>query len=194
MEDMEKDIRTEQEETVETPVQEEVKETKTEKKKTERSSKSKKEMEKLKADLDEANAKCDEYKNDYLRARADYENLKRRTETSNSQFYTEGTAKAVLELLPVIDNLERALEAEKEQTSMKQGVEMVLRQAKTALEKLGVEEIPSDGVAFDPNLHNAVMQVPAEEGEDSGMIKVVLMKGYIMNGKVIRHSMVQVTE
>ena len=194
MEDMEKDISTEQEETVETPVQEEVKETKTEKKKTERSSKSKKEIEKLKADLDEANAKCDEYKNDYLRARADYENLKRRTETSNSQFYTEGTAKAVLELLPVIDNLERALEAEKEQTSMKQGVEMVLRQAKTALEKLGVEEIPSDGVAFDPNLHNAVMQVPAEEGEESGMIKVVLMKGYIMNGKVIRHSMVQVTE
>ncbi len=194
MEDMEKDLSTEQEETVETPVQEEVKETKTEKKKTERSSKSKKEIEKLKADLDEANAKCDEYKNDYLRARADYENLKRRTETSNSQFYTEGTAKAVLELLPVIDNLERALEAEKEQTSMKQGVEMVLRQAKTALEKLGVEEIPSDGVAFDPNLHNAVMQVPAEEGEESGMIKVVLMKGYIMNGKVIRHSMVQVTE
>lgn len=71
---------------------------------------------------------------------------------------------------------------------------MVLRQARTSLEKLGVEEVEAQGAAFDPNLHNAVMQVPAEEGEQSGMIKTVLMKGYSMDGKVIRHSMVQVTE
>lgn len=193
MSEVEKEVINEQEKVVNEPAKEEA-EVKTEKKKTERNSKSKKEIEKLRADLKEADEKCEEYKNDYLRARADYENLKRRTETSNSQFFTEGTAKAVLEFLPVIDNLERAIDAEKEQTSMKQGVEMVLRQAKTALEKLGVKEIPAEGEKFDPNLHNAVMQVEKEDGEESGVIKVVLMKGYVMNDRVIRHSMVQVTE
>ena len=167
---------------------------KQEKKKTDKAGKLKKEVEKLEKELKEAKDKVEEKNLDYLRARADYENLKRRTETSNSQHYSDGICKAVLELLPVIDNLERALDAEKEKTPMRQGVEMVLRQARTSLEKLGVEEIEAQGAAFDPNLHNAVMQVPAEEGEQSGMIKTVLMKGYSMDGKVIRHSMVQVTE
>lgn len=167
---------------------------KQEKKKADKSGKLKKEIEKLEQELKEARDKIEEKNTDYLRARADYENLKRRTETSNSQHYSEGMAKAVLEMLPVIDNLERALDAEKENTPMRQGVELVLKQAKTSLEKLGVEEIEALGAAFDPNLHNAVMQVPSEEGEESGIIKTELMKGYKISGKVIRHSMVQVTE
>ena len=167
---------------------------KPDKKKSDKAAKLKKEIDKLEDELKKAKSEAEEKNNDYLRARADYENLKRRTETSNSQHYSEGIAKAVLEMLPVIDNLERALDAEKEDTAMKKGVEMVLRQARTSLEKLGVEEIKAQGEVFDPNLHNAVMQVPAEEGEESGIVKSVLMKGYSISGKVIRHSMVQVTE
>lgn len=167
---------------------------KTDKKKSEKSSKYKKELEAAKKELKEATDKKEEYYNDYLRARADYENLKRRSELSNSQHYTDGISKAVLEILPVIDNLERALEAEKEETSMKKGVEMVLRQAKTSFEKLGISEIEAEGKPFDPNVHNAVMQVAPEEGEESGVVKIVLLKGYKLGDKVIRHSMVQVTE
>lgn len=167
---------------------------KTDKKKSEKSSKYKKELEAAKKELKEATDKKEEYYNDYLRARADYENLKRRSELSNSQHYTDGISKAVLEILPVIDNLERALEAEKEETSMKKGVEMVLRQAKASFEKLGISEIEAEGKAFDPNVHNAVMQVASEEGEESGVVKTVLLKGYKLGDKVIRHSMVQVTE
>lgn len=167
---------------------------KTDKKKSRKSSKYKKELEAAKKELKEATDKKEEYYNDYLRARADYENLKRRSELSNSQHYTDGISKAVLEILPVIDNLERALEAEKEETSMKKGVEMVLRQAKASFEKLGISEIEAEGKAFDPNVHNAVMQVASEEGEESGVVKTVLLKGYKLGDKVIRHSMVQVTE
>ena len=169
-------------------------EAKGEKKKSDKNGKYKKELEKVKKELADSAEKCEEYRNDYLRARADYENLKRRTETSNAQFYSDGVVKAVLELLPVIDNLERALDAERENTSMRQGVEMVLRLAKTSLEKLGVEEIEALGAQFDPTLHNAVMQVAAEEGEESGIVKTVLMKGYRLGERIIRHSMVQVTE
>ena len=167
---------------------------KTDKKKSEKSSKYKKELEAAKKELKEATDKKEEYYNDYLRARADYENLKRRSELSNSQHYTDGISKAVLEILPVIDNLERALEAEKEDTSIKKGVEMVLRQAKASFEKLGISEIEAEGKPFDPNVHNAVMQVAPEEGEESGVVKTVLLKGYKLGDKVIRHSMVQVTE
>lgn len=176
------------------PAEEPKSEAKGEKKKSDKNGKYKKELEKVKKELADSAEKCEEYRNDYLRARADYENLKRRTETSNAQFFSDGVVKAVLELLPVIDNLERALDAEKENTSMRQGVEMVLRQAKTSLEKLGVEEIEALGAQFDPTLHNAVMQVAAEEGEESGIVKTVLMKGYRLGERIIRHSMVQVTE
>ena len=176
------------------PAEEPKSEAKGEKKKSDKNGKYKKELEKVKKELADSAEKCEEYRNDYLRARADYENLKRRTETSNAQFYSDGVVKAVLELLPVIDNLERALDAERENTSMRQGVEMVLRLAKTSLEKLGVEEIEALGAQFDPTLHNAVMQVAAEEGEESGIVKTVLMKGYRLGERIIRHSMVQVTE
>ena len=198
MDEKEKDLEQQLNENIENPTEdtESAKPTgtKSDKKKSDRSGKLKKELDKTKKELEESENKAEELKNDYLRARADYENLKRRTETSNAQFYSDGVAKAVLEILPVIDNLERALEAEKEDTSMRKGVEMVLRQANASFEKLGVEEIKALGERFDPTLHNAIMQVPAEEGEESGTVKVVLMKGYKLGDRIIRHSMVQVTE
>lgn len=198
MDEKEKNLEQQLDENIENPTEDtesaKPNGTKSDKKKSDRSGKLKKELDKTKKELEESENKAEELKNDYLRARADYENLKRRTETSNAQFYSDGVAKAVLEILPVIDNLERALEAEKEDTSMRKGVEMVLRQANTSFEKLGVEEIKALGEKFDPTLHNAIMQVPAEDGEESGTVKVVLMKGYKLGDKIIRHSMVQVTE
>ena len=107
-----------------------------------------------------------------------------------------GRWKPPLLILPVLDNLERALQVEVNEESakaIKTGVEMVEKQLREVLEKLGVEEIEALGKEFDPNLHNAVMQEEAEEGQESGIVKEVLMKGYKTKDRVLRHSMVKVT-
>ena len=94
-------------------------------------------------------------------------------------------------LLPVVDNLERALSAAGEESALRSGVELVLRQTKDALAKMGVEEIDPLGQPFDAELHNAVMQGSAEEGEP-GTVCMVLQKGYKLGTRVIRHAMVKV--
>lgn len=94
-------------------------------------------------------------------------------------------------LLPIVDNLERALAAAGEEDALKSGVEMVLRQTRDALTKMGVEEIDPQGQPFDAELMNAVMQGTAEEGEP-GTVCMVLQKGYKLGERVIRHAMVKV--
>nr|WP_307756916.1 nucleotide exchange factor GrpE [uncultured Christensenella sp.] len=95
-------------------------------------------------------------------------------------------------LLPILDNFERALMADCADKAFSEGVEMIMRQLKDAMSNLGVEEIAADG-QFDPEVHNAVMQVE-EEGFESNQIVEVLQKGYSLNGKVLRHSMVKVAK
>ena len=99
-------------------------------------------------------------------------------------------------ILPVLDNLERALQVEGAKESakaIKTGVEMVEKQLREVLGKLGVEEMQLWARSLTPNLHNAVMQEEAEEGQESGIVKEVLMKGYKTKDRVLRHSMVKVT-
>ena len=91
----------------------------------------------------------------------------------------------------MVDNLERALEAAREESALRSGVEMVLRQTLDTLAKLGVETIDPLGQPFDAELHNAVMQGSAEEGEP-GTVCLVLQKGYKLGARVIRHAMVKV--
>ena len=149
---------------------------------------------KASAELEKALAEAEEYKNALIRERADFDNFRKRNKVAVSDAYANGTADAVLKIIPMIDNLERAAAIDCTDTAYKAGVELVLKQCLTTLGEMRAEQIEAEGKPFDPNFHNAVMQIAPEEGEESGIVKVVLMKGYKMGDKVIRHAMVQVTE
>ena len=148
-------------------------------------------VESLTAELEKAKAQCDEYLDLAQRKQAEFANYRRRTEGIRQEAYDDGRRDAIDKLLPIVDNLERALSAAGEESALRSGVELVLRQTKDALAKMGVEEIDPQGQPFDAELHNAVMQGAAEEGEP-GTVCMVLQKGYMMDKTVLRHAMVKV--
>ena len=127
----------------------------------------------------------------YLRLMADFQNFKRRTEKEKSDIYAFANEKIVSELLDVIDNFERALAHGGAGDSFAEGMNMIFKQLQGVLEKAGVAEIKAQGEDFDPNFHNAVMTEDSAEYE-SGKVTEVLQKGYMLNSKVIRPSMVKV--
>lgn len=126
----------------------------------------------------------------YLRLMADFQNYKKRVEKEKRDLYSYANEQIMSDLLTVMDNFERALEHDADE-NFKEGIELIFKQLQDALEKSGLAEIPALGEDFDPNVHNAVM---AEETEDyeSGKVSGVMQKGYTLNGKVIRPSMVKV--
>ena len=134
----------------------------------------------------------DDWKDKYVRLYADFENYKKRMAKETLSSYTNGKVAAIEELLPVVDNFDRATAAMGEDDSqLAQGIKMVAKQLYDALDKLGVKPIEAVGQKFDPNLHNAVMHV---EDENYGENEVAeeLLKGYTCGDKVIRCSMVKV--
>lgn len=137
--------------------------------------------------------KYDELYDKHLRLMAEYDNFKKRTLKEKEELGSFATAGTIEKLLPVIDNLERALESvtEEEKNKFSEGVEMIYRQIMETLEKMGVSEIEAVGCEFDPNLHNAVMHVEDENVETSTVVEQ-FMKGYKYKDKVIRYSMVKV--
>ena len=149
------------------------------------------EAEALSKELEQTRAQRDEYLDLAQRKQAEFANYRRRTEGIRQEAYDDGRRDTIEKLLPVVDNLERALSAAGEESSLRSGVEMVLRQTLDTLAKLGVETIDPLGQPFDAELHNAVMQGSAEEG-DPGTVCQVLQKGYRLGGRVIRHAMVKV--
>ena len=143
--------------------------------------------------LAQAIAKQEEYLNMAQRVQADFENFRRRNQNVRKEAYDEGARTFATTLLPVIDNMERAIAAAANSSdeSLKSGVEMVYRQLCECFEKRGITVIDRMGELFDPNLENAVMQGTAEEGEP-GTVCAVFQKGYQMDGMVLRHAMVKV--
>jgi molecular chaperone GrpE len=130
----------------------------------------------------------------YLRMTADFQNYKKRVEKEKSDIYNYANEKLILDLLPIVDNLERAIQSsneEGEDASFKKGVDMVLQQFLDVLNKNGAKEIDAKGQSFDPNYHHAVMQEDHPEYESNTVIEV-FQKGYTLNEKVIRPSMVKV--
>lgn len=126
----------------------------------------------------------------YLRMLAEYDNFRRRAAKEKSGIYADAYADAIGALLPVLDNLDRAVGC-KDPEALSGGLALTLRSFGEALSKLGVEEIKAEGEVFDPNLHNAVMHV--ESGEfGEGQIVEVFQKGYKKGDKVIRHAVVKV--
>lgn len=130
----------------------------------------------------------------YLRLMADFQNYKRRSEKEKSDIYAYANEKIFIELLAVLDDFERALSLEADASgSFVEGMFMIYNNLKGVLEKAGLTEISALGEVFDPNVHNAVM-TDAKSGYESGKICDVIQKGYRLNNKVIRPSMVKVAE
>jgi len=130
----------------------------------------------------------------YMRLMADFQNYKRRVANEKADIYAYANEKIISELLDVADNFERALSLEADASeSYVEGMGMIFKSFKDVLERAGLLEIEALGTDFDPNVHNAVMVV-AGSGRESGKINEVIQKGYKLNNKVIRPSMVKVTE
>ena len=146
-----------------------------------------------KAHIETITKEKDETVNLLQRIQADFDNFRRRNASVRLESYEEGKRDTVKELLPALDNLERALDSiPAESEGWREGIAMVHRQMLDTLKKLGLEEIETD-CKFDPTLHEAVMQEKLD-GKDPGEIIVVFQKGYRIGDKIIRHCMVKVAE
>ena len=151
----------------------------------------KKELEKIKA-LIETQKKEIEEKDDRLkRLMAEFENFKKRSSKEREGLYNSLIADITSSLLPILDNLEKAVQVKTEDENFKQGIELVLKQFKDVLKAKGVEEIPAVGETFDPSLHEAVSRIQDSEKNAQEIVQEY-RKGYKIGSRVIRHSMVVV--
>ena len=174
---------------VETPVAEDAAQTeeKADKKKNKKLDAKIAELEKKLADADVAAA---EQNDRYLRMAAEYDNFRKRSAKEKEGIYADAYADALKSILPIIDNLERAVGVEGAE-ALSKGLEMTLKGAAEALEKMGVEPFGAEGDIFDPNMHSAMMMVD-DENHKEGEIVTVFQKGYRKGDKIIRYAMVTV--
>ena len=152
------------------------------------------ELEAVKAKLEAAQEEAGQTKDKLLRMAAEYDNYRKRTAREADQKFNDGISFAVNQIIPILDTLEMAANAPTTDENYKKGVTMTLDKAAKALDTLHVEEIEALGKAFDPNIMNAVQQVPAEEGQESGTVVTVYQKGYKLGDKIVRHATVVVAE
>jgi molecular chaperone GrpE len=164
--------------------------------KKEKKSESKKIL-KLKKERDEKKKEAEEYLRQLRYVKADFENYKKRVDREKSEHSKYATEKLVLEILAVVDNLERAIKtSDKSETDAKnllEGVEITYNQLMKVLEKEGVECIRTEGEIFDPYQHECVMTEKTKDYEEDAVIQEI-QKGYSMNSKVIRHSKVKIAK
>jgi molecular chaperone GrpE len=145
------------------------------------------------AEVDEKEQKIEELTDTLQRLQAEYANYRRRTQQEKETMGIFANEKILNELIPVMDNMERAMDAcADKEDSMYKGIDMVQKQLKATFDKFGLEEIQADGQEFDPNLHLAVMQ-ESVDGVDANKVVMVLQKGYKLNTKVLRPAMVKVS-
>ena len=147
------------------------------------------------SELDLLKKENEKLKNDYARAYADTENIRKRLTAEAEQINKYRIQSFAKEILPVIDNLERALQTEVNEADegFKKGVEMTYNQLLTALKNEGIEVIDCENKPFDPNFHQAIMQ-EKKEGVKPGIVIEVLQKGYLLKDRILRPAMVKVSE
>ena len=150
----------------------------------------KKENSKLKSENEKSINEVNAIKDKLVRIMAEYDNFRKRTAKEKDNIYFDACKDILKEVLPVLDNLERAVKIEGNAEDLKKGIEMTVKQFNNALSKLNVEEIPCEG-EFDPNLHNAVMHIEDDKYDKNSIVEV-LQKGYKREDKIIRYSMVKV--
>ena len=189
------DVNTEEvkEETVENETVEETEATeeKKEAKETKKADKKKAKADKKNEAMQE---KIDELEDRVKRQMAEFENFRKRTEKEKTMMFETGAKSVIEKILPVVDNFERGLATipeEDKESAFANGMKMIYKQMLDELDTLGVKPIEAVGQEFDPNFHNAVMQVESEEFE-SGVVAQELLKGYTYHDTVVRHSMVAV--
>ena len=139
----------------------------------------------------DAQAELATLKDQHLRLMAEYDNYRKRSQKEREALYTDIRAETLKKLLPVMDNLERAVAAPCQDTAYAQGVEMTFKQCAELFLAMGVKAIESEGKPFDPNFHDAVMHAK-EEGTPENTIVQVFQQGYVMGDRVLRHAMVKV--
>ena len=156
--------------------------------------KEKKKKEKTDKKQEALKEKIEELEDRVKRQMAEFENFRKRTEKEKTAMFETGAKSVIEKILPVVDNFERGLAAVPEDEKgggFAQGMEMIYKQLMTELENMDVKPIPAVGEEFNPDFHNAVMQVESEEFE-SGVVAQELQKGYTYRDSVVRHSMVAV--
>ncbi len=143
--------------------------------------------------LIEARAAAEDYKRKWYAVTAEYENYRRRTQNDSARRYNEGRADVVCKLFPIADNLDRALKS-CESEGTRKGIELVVKAFEKILEEEHIEAIDPAGEPFDAERHEAIMAVDPLEGEESGTVREVYLKGYAQNGKVLRFAQVVVVK
>lgn len=185
------------EETVETTENEEISEETVETTETEEAEESTEETKKggfFKKKKDKKDEQIEELNDRVKRQMAEFDNFRKRSEKEKSMMFDMGAKNVIEKILPVVDNFERGfttVEAADKDDAFVQGMQQVYKQLMTELEAIGVTPIEAVGQEFNPDFHNAVMQVECEEYE-SGIIAQEFMKGYMYKDSVVRHSMVSV--
>ena len=150
----------------------------------------------LTSELDEAKSSIEKEKKEYMFLMSEFDNFRKRTEKEKAQMFEIGAKSVIEKILPVVDSLERGLAAVPEDATedpFVQGMDKIYKQLMAELEGLGVKPIEAVGTEFNPDFHNAVMQVESEELE-SGMVAQEMQKGYLYRDSVVRHSMVSVVQ
>ncbi len=153
----------------------------------------KKKSSKKQEELEKAILEAEESKRKWYAVTAEYENYRRRTQNQAAQRYAEGRNDVISALFPIGDNLSRAISTCTDENT-KQGLDMILNSFKKVLEGEGVEEIDPVGAVFNADTMEAIMAMPAQDGEESGIVKQVYVKGYKKGEKVLRYAQVIVTQ
>ena len=147
------------------------------------------------AEIEKITAERDELSDKYIRAQAEIVNMRRRNEKEQASLLKYDGQKLAKAILPALDNLERALTVEAEHSEqLLKGVEMVQKDLLKALKENNIAEIEADGQKFDPNLHQAVQTVPADDDHPADTVVKVFQKGYILKDRVLRPAMVVVAQ
>jgi molecular chaperone GrpE len=148
------------------------------------------EIAELKKQIEAKDTEIAEQNDRYMRMLAEYDNFRKRTAKEKEAIHDEAYGEALKSILPIVDNLERAVGVS-DAEGLAKGLELTLKGAEEALEKMGIEAFGAEGDAFDPNIHNAVMMVD-DETHKEGEIVSVFQKGYRLGEKIIRYAMVTV--
>lgn len=151
------------------------------------------ELEALKKQLVESEARSNEYKDSWLRGQAEFQNFRRRVERDNELTKTSMKGDIIKKVLPVLDDLERALQNRAEGDAWANGIELIARKLQNTLDAEGVKRIEAKGAAFDPNFHEAISHEPNDEVESGHVIDVV-QNGYMLGERVIRPALVRVAQ
>src|SRR5512141_844340 len=151
------------------------------------------ERETLRKKLAEAEAKSAEYRDSWMRSQAEFQNYKKRLERDNELTYVSMKGDIIKKVLPVLDDLERALQNRPADNSWANGIELIARKLQNLLDSEGIKRIEAEGLEFDPNFHEAISHEPAD-GVSSGHVIGVVQNGYMLGERVIRPALVRVAQ